>query len=126
MGDIGYLDEDGYLFLTDRKAFMIISGGANVYPQEAENVLAMHPSVADVGVFGIPDDDMGEVVHAVVQPAPGVVADDALAAELIAHCRSQLATIKCPRTISFRDELPRLPTGKLYKKQLRDEYLAGL
>ena len=125
MGDIGYLDEDGFLFLTDRKAFMIISGGANVYPQEAENILAMHPAVADVGVFGIPDDDMGEVVHAVVQVSPGVTADDSLAAELIAHCRAQLATIKCPRSVSFRDELPRLPTGKLYKKQLRDDYLAG-
>ena len=124
MGDIGYLDEDGYLFLTDRKAFMIISGGVNVYPQEAENVLAVHPAVADVGVFGVPDDDMGEVVHAVVQTAPGVVGDDALAAELIAHCRSQLATIKCPRRIDFETELPRLQTGKLAKAQVRDRYVA--
>ena len=124
MGDIGYLDVDGYLFLTDRKAFMIITGGVNVYPQEAENVLAMHPSVADVAVFGIPDPDMGENVHAVVQPTDGVVADDALAAELIAYCRAHLATIKCPKSVDFRAALPRLATGKLYKKQLRDEYLS--
>ena len=125
MGDIGYVDADGYLFLTDRKAFTIISGGANVYPQEAEDVLSMHPAVADVGVFGIPDDDMGEVVHAVVQPAPGVRVDEALAAELVAYCRERLSTIKCPRSISFQDELPRLPTGKLYKQRLRDDYLAN-
>ena len=123
MGDVGYLDDDGYLFLTDRKAFMIISGGVNVYPQEAENVLAMHPSVADVAVFGLPDADMGEKVFAVVQPVEGVVGDGALATTLIAYCREHLATIKCPREIEFRAELPRLATGKLYKKQLRDEYL---
>ena len=123
MGDIGYLDEDGYLFLTDRKAFMIISGGVNVYPQETENVLTMHPKVADAAVFGLPDADMGEIVFAVVQPAPGVTGDAALAAELTAYCKENLATIKCPKRIDFRDELPRLATGKLYKKQLRDEYL---
>ena len=125
MGDIGYLDEAGYLFLTDRKAFMIISGGVNVYPQETENVLVMHPSVADVAVFGVPDADMGEIVLAVVQPEEGVEPSDALAAELIAYCKEHLATIKCPRKVDFRAELPRLATGKLYKKQLRDEYLVG-
>ena len=123
MGDIGYVDEDGYLFLTDRKAFMIISGGVNVYPQEAENALIMHPAVADAAVFGLPDDDMGEIVHAVVQPAEGVVADAELEKQLIAYCRENLATIKCPKRIDFRDELPRLATGKLYKQQLRNEYL---
>lgn len=123
MGDIGYVDEDGYLFLTDRKAFMIISGGVNVYPQEAENALIMHPAVADAAVFGLPDDDMGEIVHAVVQPADGVVGDAELERQLIAYCRENLATIKCPRRIDFRDELPRLATGKLYKQQLRNEYL---
>lgn len=123
MGDIGYLDEDGYLFLTDRKAFMVISGGVNVYPQEAENALIMHPAVVDAAVFGIPDDDLGEVVHAVVQPAEGVVADENLEQELLAYLKGQLATIKCPRRIDFRAELPRLATGKLYKQQLRNEYL---
>ena len=124
MGDIGYIDEDGYLFLTDRKAFMIISGGVNVYPQEAENALIMHPSVFDAAVFGLPDDDLGEIVHAVVQPAEGVVADEKLEQELIAYCKENLASIKCPRRIDFRPELPRLATGKLYKQQLRNEYLA--
>jgi acyl-CoA synthetase (AMP-forming)/AMP-acid ligase II len=124
MGDIGYIDEDGYLFLTDRKAFMIISGGVNVYPQEAENALIMHPAVFDAAVFGLPDDDLGEIVHAVVQPAEGVVADEELEQELLAYCRENLASIKCPRRIDFRPELPRLATGKLYKQQLRNEYLA--
>lgn len=123
MGDIGYIDEDGYLFLTDRKAFMIISGGVNVYPQEAENALIMHPSVSDAAVFGLPDDDLGEIVHAVVQPADGVTASAELEKELLAYCREHLATIKCPRRIDFRSELPRLATGKLYKQQLRNEYL---
>ena len=123
MGDIGYLDEDGYLFLTDRKAFMIISGGVNVYPQEAENALIMHPSVEDAAVFGIPDDDLGEIVHAVVQPVPGVAGSPELENELREYLRGQLATIKCPRRIDFRAELPRLATGKLYKQQLRNEYL---
>lgn len=126
VGDVGYLDEDGYLFLTDRKAFMIISGGVNIYPQETENVLSSHPAVADVAVFGIPDDDMGERVHAVVQPAPGVVGTDALAEELITHCRATIAHFKCPRSIDFRDELPRHETGKLYKGQLKAEYWSGV
>jgi len=124
MGDIGYLDEDGFLYLTDRKAFMIISGGVNVYPQEAENVLSTHSKVADCAVFGIPDADMGEVVHAVVQPAPGVTPDAALVDELLAFCREHLATIKCPRRIDFEEELPRLQTGKLAKAQVRDRYVA--
>jgi len=122
LGDIGRVDEDGFLYLTDRKAYMIITGGVNVYPQEAENLLAMHPAVADVAVFGIPDDDFGESVKAVVQPTEGVDGSPDLAAELIAYCRENLADIKCPRTIDFRSELPRHPTGKLYKRLLRDEY----
>jgi len=125
LGDVGYLDADGYLFLTDRKAYMIISGGVNIYPQEAENVLVTHPKVSDVAVFGVPDEDFGEAVKAVVQPATMPTAEseaDALAAELIIYCRSQLADIKCPRSIDFRSELPRHPTGKLYKRLLKDEY----
>ncbi|HXH56821.1 AMP-binding protein [Iamia sp.] len=124
LGDVGRLDADGFLYLTDRKAYMIITGGVNVYPQEAENVLAMHPRVADVAVFGVPNDDFGEEVKAVVQP---VAIDDAgpdLAHELIAYCREQLADVKCPRSVDFRPELPRHPTGKLYKRLLKDEYWA--
>jgi acyl-CoA synthetase (AMP-forming)/AMP-acid ligase II len=104
---------------------MIISGGVNIYPQEAENVLAMHPKVDDVAVFGIPDPDMGEAVHAVVQPAEGAEAGPELAAELIAYCRDKLTHFKCPRSVDFRDELPRHPTGKLYKRLLKDEYWQG-
>jgi acyl-CoA synthetase (AMP-forming)/AMP-acid ligase II len=125
LGDVGYLDDDNYLYLTDRKAYMIISGGVNVYPQEAENVLVTHPKVIDVAVFGVPNEDFGEEVKAVVQPV-SMPADDeqarALAQELIAFCRSELADVKCPRSIDFRDELPRHPTGKLYKRLLKDEY----
>jgi long-chain acyl-CoA synthetase len=125
LGDVGHVDADGYLYLSDRKAYMIISGGVNIYPQEAENVLAMHPKVADVAVFGIPDEEMGESVHAVVQPAAGVEPSPEVAAELIAYCRDQLAHFKCPRSVDFRDELPRHPTGKLYKRLLKDEYWEG-
>ena len=125
LGDVGYLDDDNYLYLTDRKAYMIISGGVNIYPQEAENVLVTHPKVVDVAVFGVPNEDFGEEVKAVVQPVE-LPADDAaaeaLARELIAFCRDQLADIKCPRTIDFRPELPRHPTGKLYKRLLKDAY----
>jgi long-chain acyl-CoA synthetase len=125
LGDIGYLDEDNFLYLTDRKAYMIISGGVNIYPQEAENVLVTHPRVVDVAVFGVPNEDFGEEVKAVVQPVE-LPADDeaaaALAGELIQFCRSQLADVKCPRSIDFRPELPRHPTGKLYKRLLKDEY----
>jgi long-chain acyl-CoA synthetase len=125
LGDVGYLDDDGYLYLTDRKAYMIISGGVNIYPQEAENALITHPAVADVAVFGVPNDDFGEDVKAVVQPSEMPVDDAAAAAlerELIAYCRASLADVKCPRSIDFRPELPRHPTGKLYKRLLKDEY----
>ncbi|CAA9272545.1 MAG: CoA ligase @ Long-chain fatty-acid-CoA ligase, Mycobacterial subgroup FadD4 [uncultured Acidimicrobiales bacterium] len=125
LGDIGRLDEDGYLYLTDRKADMIISGGVNVYPQEAENVLTLHPKVADVAVFGIPDEDLGELVKAVVQPVDGTEVDRRLEQELIAYCRERLSPVKCPRSIDFRSELPRHPTGKLYKRLIRDEYWMG-
>ncbi len=128
LGDVGYLDSDGFVFLTDRKAFMIISGGVNIYPQEAENVLINHPAVIDVAVFGVPNVDFGEEVKAVVQPAsmPTTEAEaQALASELIAYCRAELADVKCPRSIDFRAELPRHPTGKLYKRLLKDEYWAG-
>jgi fatty-acyl-CoA synthase len=125
LGDIGYLDEDGYLYLTDRQVNMIISGGVNIYPQEAENVLAGHPAVADVAVFGVPDAEMGEAVKAVVQLTDSAVEGEDLEAELIAYCRSELATYKCPRTVDFVDELPRDPNGKLYKRLLRDRYWQG-
>ena len=126
LGDVGYLDDDGFLYLTDRKAYMIISGGVNIYPQEAENVLVIHPKVVDVAVFGVPNDDFGEEVKAVVAaastwPTPG----PELERELIAYCRAHLADVKCPRSVDFRDELPRHPTGKLYKRLLKDEYWAG-
>jgi acyl-CoA synthetase (AMP-forming)/AMP-acid ligase II len=124
LGDVGYVDEDGFLHLTDRRAYMIISGGVNVYPQEAENVLAVHPKVADVAVFGVPDAEMGEAVKAVVQPLSMDDAGPGLEAELIAYCRGQLAHYKCPGSVDFRPELPRHPTGKLYKRLLKDEYWA--
>ncbi len=122
LGDVGHLDADGYLYLTDRKAFMIISGGVNVYPQEVENVLITHPKVADVAVFGVPDADFGEAVKAVVQPVNWADADANTAEELIAFCRSALSPIKCPKSIDFDPELPRMPTGKLFKRLLRDRY----
>ena len=122
VGDVGYLDAEGYLYLTDRKAFMIISGGVNIYPQEAENVLINHPKVLDVGVIGVPDPEMGEAVKAVVQPVNWDDAGPQLEAELIEYCRAHLAAYKCPRSVDFDDALPRLDTGKLYKKQLRARY----
>ena len=125
LGDVGYLDDDGYLYLTDRKAYMIITGGVNVYPQEAENVLALHPKVADVAVLGVPNDDFGEEVKAVVEPVDMDDAGPELERELIAYCREHLADVKCPRSVDFRGELPRHPTGKLYKRLLKDEYWAG-
>jgi long-chain acyl-CoA synthetase len=132
LGDIGYLDEDGYLYLTDRRAHMIISGGVNIYPQEAENVLAGHPAVADVAVIGVPDAEMGEAVKAVVRPVDPAVLDSPggaraaeLAAELIGACRAELAGYKCPRSVDFVAELPRDPNGKLYKRTLRERYWAG-
>jgi len=125
LGDIGFLDEDGYLYLTDRQAHMIISGGVNIYPQEAENVLASHPLVADVAVIGVPDPEMGEAVKAVVQLADPASAGPEAEAQLIAECRRQLATYKCPRSVDFVDELPRDPNGKLYKRLLKERYWEG-
>jgi long-chain acyl-CoA synthetase len=125
IGDIGYVDTDGYLYLTDRKANMIISGGVNVYPQEAENLLVTHPKVQDVAVFGVPNEDFGEEVKAVVQPIDMADAGPALAEELIAFCRQHLSPIKCPRSVDFEAELPRHPTGKLYKRLLKDRYWQG-
>jgi long-chain acyl-CoA synthetase len=122
LGDIGYLDDDGFLYLTDRASHMIISGGVNIYPQEIENELTMHPKVSDVAVIGVPNEDLGEEVKAVVIAADPRDAGDALAAELIAFCRSKLAHYKCPVSVDFVDELPRLPTGKLLKRQLRARY----
>jgi len=125
LGDVGYVDEEGFLYLTDRKAYMIITGGVNVYPQEAENVLAMHPKVADVAVFGVPNEEFGEAVKAVVEPIDMADSGPELERELIAYCRERLADVKCPRSVDFRPELPRHPTGKLYKRLLKDEYWKG-
>jgi len=125
MGDIGHLDAEGYLFLTDRATNMIITGGVNVYPQEAENLLVTHPSVADVAVIGVPHPEFGEEVKAIVQPADGVQPGPELEKELIAFCRESLADLKCPRSVDFRSDLPREPTGKLLKRLLRDEYWAA-
>ncbi|HUP85161.1 MAG TPA: AMP-binding protein [Acidimicrobiales bacterium] len=125
LGDVGYVDEEGWLYLTDRKAYMIISGGVNIYPREIEDVLIQHPAVADVAVFGIPNDDLGEEVKAVVQLLPEREPGDVLSRELQTFVRGHLAGFKVPRTVDFIDELPRLPTGKLYKRVLRDPYWAG-
>jgi acyl-CoA synthetase (AMP-forming)/AMP-acid ligase II len=125
LGDIGHMDAEGYLYLSDRKAHMIISGGVNIYPQEAENLLVTHPKVLDVAVFGVPNEEFGEEVKAVVQPRDMAEAGKALEHELIAFCREQLSAIKCPRSIDFMAELPRHPTGKLYKRLLRERYWAG-
>jgi fatty-acyl-CoA synthase len=122
LGDVGYVDDEGYLYLTDRKAFMIISGGVNIYPQEIEDCLIMHPKVADVAVFGVPNEEMGEEVKAVVQPVAGVEASPDLARELLDYAREHIAHYKVPRSLDFEPELPRLPTGKLYKRLLRDRY----
>jgi len=124
LGDVGYVDDDGFLYLTDRKAFMIISGGVNIYPQEIEDCLIMHPDVADVAVIGVPNDDMGEEVKAIVQLENQIQSGDGKSRELTEYCRRELASFKVPRSIDFRPELPRLPTGKLYKRLLRDEYWA--
>jgi acyl-CoA synthetase (AMP-forming)/AMP-acid ligase II len=122
LGDVGHVDADGYLYLTDRRSYMIISGGVNIYPQEAENVLALHPAVADVAVFGIPHDEWGEEVKAVVQPVSPEAGGPELADELLAYCRARLADFKCPRSIDFAAELPRDQTGKLYKRELQARY----
>jgi acyl-CoA synthetase (AMP-forming)/AMP-acid ligase II len=122
LGDIGHVDEDGYLFLSDRRSFMIISGGVNIYPQETENVLIMHPRVADAAVIGVPNEEFGEEVKAIVQPQDWADANETFASELIAYCRAQLSPIKCPRSIDFDPALPREANGKLYKKRLRERY----
>ena len=122
VGDVGHVDADGFLYLTDRTTFMIISGGVNIYPQECENLLITHPKIADAAVFGVPNADLGEEVKAVVQPMPGVQPGPELAEELIFFCSQSLSRQKVPRSIDFEDELPRLPTGKLYKRLLRDRY----
>ena len=122
VGDVGYVDDDGFLYLTDRSTFMIISGGVNIYPQECENLLVTHSKVADAAVFGVPNDDLGEEVKAVVQLMPGHEPGPALQAELIEFCQQHLSKLKCPRSIEFDADLPRLPTGKLYKKALRDRF----
>jgi long-chain acyl-CoA synthetase len=122
VGDMGELDEDGFLYLRDRKIDMIISGGVNVYPAEVEAALFSHPAVGDAAVFGIPDEDWGEQVKAVVEPASGYAATNELADELLSHCTTLLAKYKCPRSIDFTEAMPRDPNGKLYKRRLRDPY----
>jgi long-chain acyl-CoA synthetase len=125
VGDVGLIDEDGYLFLRDRKIDMIISGGANIYPAEIENVLLGFPKVGDVAVFGIPHDDWGEEIKAVVEPAEGIEPSEELAEEILAYCATRLAKFKTPKSIDFTDALPRDPNGKLYKRKLRDPYWEG-
>jgi acyl-CoA synthetase (AMP-forming)/AMP-acid ligase II len=122
---MGYLDEEGYLYLTDRKANMIISGGVNIYPQEAENVLISHPKVADVAVFGVPSESFGEEVKAVVELVSFADASPDLAQELILFCREHLSKLKCPRSIDFEERLPRAENGKLYKRRLKERYWKG-
>ena len=125
VGDIGYLNDEGYLFLCDRKSDMIISGGVNIYPAEIESVLLTHPKVADAAAFGIPHEDWGEEVKAVIEPIEGAEPGDALAAEILEFCRDKLAKYKTPRSIEFTAEMPRDPNGKLYKRTLRDPYWEG-
>lgn len=122
LGDIGRIDEDGYLYLTDRKSFVIISGGVNIYPQETEDTLLGHSAVLDVAVIGVPSEDFGEEVKAIVQLAKDVPASSDLAQNLIDHCKERISALKCPKTVEFRDSLPRSATGKLYKRMLRAEY----
>ena len=125
VGDVGHVDAEGYLYLTDRRSYMIISGGVNIYPQETENLLSGHPAVLDVAVIGVPNEDLGEEVKAVVQLVDPAAAGPELVQELITYCRDRLTHFKCPRTVEFTDELPRSATGKLYKRLLRDAYWAG-
>ena len=124
LGDVGYVDEDGFLYLTDRKHFMIISGGVNIYPQEAENIIITHDAVMDVAVFGVPNDEFGEEVKAVVQLRDHGLASPEMEHDILEFCRDRLSHVKCPRSVDFRAELPRHPTGKLYKRLLKDEYWA--
>jgi fatty-acyl-CoA synthase len=126
VGDLGYVDEDGYLYLADRKSFMIISGGVNIYPQEVESALAMHPAVFDVAVIGVPHPEMGEEVKAVVQLAPGVAGSGGLALQLIEYARDRIAHFKAPRSVEFVDSLPRTPTGKLVKNKLKEQFRSGV
>jgi long-chain acyl-CoA synthetase len=125
LGDVGYMDGEGFLYLTDRTANLIISGGVNIYPAEVDAVLLEHPAVGDVATIGVPDDEWGETVKAVVQPAEGVAGTDELAAELMAFCRDRLAHFKCPRSVDFVAELPREDTGKIFKRKLREQYRAA-
>lgn len=125
VGDLGVLDEEGYLFLRDRKIDLIISGGVNIYPAEIESALLAHPAVADAAAFGIPHDDWGEEVKAVVEPAPGHEPGPDLAAALLAHCADRLAGYKRPKSVDFITEMPRDPNGKLYKRRLREPYWEG-
>jgi acyl-CoA synthetase (AMP-forming)/AMP-acid ligase II len=125
LGDMGYLDDDGYLYLTDRVAHMIVSGGVNIYPQETENVLLEHPAVGDVAVIGVPDAEMGEAVKAVIELVDPTQAGAEMEQELLTFCRERIASFKCPKSIDFTDELPRSDNGKLYKRVLREPYWAG-
>lgn len=125
LGDLGRLDEEGYLYLADRESFMIIAGGVNIYPQEIENALLLHPAVQDVAVFGVPNEDLGEEVKAVVQLVDASTQSEETAEELLAHCREHLARFKVPRSIEFLEDFPRSPTGKLFKAPLRDKYWEG-
>ena len=121
-GDVGYFDEDGFLYLCDRASDMIISGGVNIYPQEIEDTMILHPKIADIAVVGVPDPEMGEAVKAVVQLAPGILPSADVAEELLAFAREHIARYKCPKSLDFMDALARLPTGKLYKRLIKDRY----